>query len=134
MSNRLSDTLSFVFFGVVLGALGYAILHTQKGRQLQSDLVSVLDDFIALAEMVFDDQTSYEDTLSCAYDFMNSTVAKIDGYMASERGVWSENRANDLVVTKKSDEVEEVSLDFELLNKLGKKSYRANKTYSIMSG
>jgi hypothetical protein len=60
-------------------------------------------------------------------------VAKIDGYMANER-VPSENRANDFAVTEKSDAVEEVSLDFELLNKLGKKSYRADKTYSIMSG
>ncbi|GIW60845.1 MAG: hypothetical protein KatS3mg087_1911 [Patescibacteria group bacterium] len=133
MSNRLPDTLTFVFFGVVVGALGYATLHTQKGRQLKSDVINVVDDFIALAEMVFDEQVSYDNTLSCAYDFMNSTVAKIDSYMSSER-VSSEDRAKDLTVSKKSDEVEEVSMDFKLLNKLGKKSYRADKTYSIMTG
>jgi hypothetical protein len=133
MRNRLPDILSFVFFGVVVGALGYATLHTQKGKQLQADVINVMDDFIALAEMVFDEQVSYDNTVTSAYDFMSSTVAKIDSYMVSER-VPTENRKNELAVSEKSDEVQEVSLDLELLNKLGKKSYRADKTYSIMSG
>lgn len=133
MRNRLSDNLSFVFFGVVVGALGYATLHTQKGRQLQADVINVMDDFIALAEMVFDEQVSYDNTVTSAYDFMSSIVAKIDSYMVSER-TQTENRKNESAVSEKLDEVQGVSLDLELLNKLGKKSYRAEKTYSIISG
>mgnify|MGYP005852635205 CR=1 FL=1 len=73
-----SASLSFVLLGALLGAVGYAVSTTPRGRQLLHDAGLVVDDFVSLCELVLDDDVAYEDTLNDVSDFVEKSLCKLN--------------------------------------------------------